>query len=355
MWPRVNARLAYEQLYIRTRDTPHSCTIVGRQDVMNGNEWDFNTCYDYVMQDDDKKLLLEDFEAITQLTWPLYDEYQIMRAEHVPLLTNLFSGVRELVLLIDTMVIAEEATKLRIMTESSNVNVSIKLVRCGSLADDCQVLLGCYLKHFYCHLSACNTDLRALTSLQSVEIEFSSTPTISIPDLPPNVSCVTLRPPHPLDDFSSVSGSAMLVDFLGRNGRQIEKLSIFKYIHHLDEERIPSTSLVRGLLDVVAEKCHRLTSLNLNYMVSPSIYRTFLTKLGANLTQLQMCVSFLDDDFMQTIVGCCKKLKYFYLKYDNRNVEDVDKCHHWLKLLPKLKEGLITRDDCFVEWKLDSE
>ncbi|KAI1305942.1 hypothetical protein HDE_01091 [Halotydeus destructor] len=289
-WSRENTRLAYEQLYIRTRCTPHPCTIFGRQDVMNGGKWNFNSCYNYVMQNDDKKLLLEDFNAITQLTWPLYHEDYIFPAEQVPLMANLFTGLTELVLMIDYLVIADQATKLRNIVLSLNMNVSIGLARSGFLAEDCQELLGCYLRHFFCHPSACDRDLQALTNLESFEIELSSIPTTSIPDMPPSVSCVTLRPPNLLDDVSSVSGSAMLVDFLGRNGRQIEKLSIFKHAHH--QERIRSIELVTCLLDVIAEKCHRLTSLRLNYMVSPSVYLTFLTKLGANLTKLQICVSF---------------------------------------------------------------
>ncbi|KAI1286499.1 hypothetical protein HDE_10874 [Halotydeus destructor] len=328
---RRNTSMVYEKLYSErsnpVRFSPH--LVIGLRDEIECEQKCIEACYQFVMQDEDKELFLEDFEAVKCLTILRFYDYGDVRTEYLPLLTSLFRGLKELALDITSKMYFEEAMKLKNAIEDLNITVSLRIQR-RSLPGDSMLILDSHISHF--HFTFC--DITALINLKELVIDFSKSPADMnrLLDVPKSLTSIQIP-------YLNWRDSDSVADFLAANGGQLEKFEMYGLVYAVSKEK--ADEHMKRLLEAIGDNCDKLKVLHLNYNVTPSIYLEFLTqyleKIGPSLTDIEICYASLTDAVIDTIVRCCTILKRLYLESNQSDQFNVEQSYEKLKTLGKLQ------------------
>ncbi|KAI1286497.1 hypothetical protein HDE_10872 [Halotydeus destructor] len=323
----------YMQLYSKRTITDN---VLGRNGELKISQCDLEAWHGFVMQHEHRERFLQDFASVTKILYLRDRQYDTITGR-LPLLTELFTGLKEVTLLVEREFSLQEAINLKNFSKTSTVRVYLQVDTFGSLTEDSRTIVDCYVKEYYHNLGPDeNESLANLENLKALTLCFSKASDLKcLPNIPASLRDLNLYWVH-FQHLDTISA------FVKTNGRQLKQICLLGEGFTDRDRKNPQTNeKVRNLLEAIAINCHELTSLHIAYVASPSIYRDFLAQhirhIGGQLTNLRIDYSSLNDSVVDTIVQSCKKLKHLHLACDPSDGLDTDKSYSKLSSLPKLE------------------
>ncbi|KAI1286495.1 hypothetical protein HDE_10871 [Halotydeus destructor] len=258
----------YMQLYSKRTVVDN---LIGRHDEIKCNANDLEVWHDFVMQHKHRERFMEDFASVKSVTYSR-DRQLSTITERLPLLVKLFSGLRQLILKVDTEFSLHEATNLKRFVADTTVQVRLHVEPLGHLTDDCRALVDSYVREYqFCFQTQETRSLTSLVNLEVLTIDFSQAPLILAdpPDIPSSVRCLNVN-------WVRCRHLDVISDIIRTNGRQLDRFCLRSYRFSEDKHRRLTDDSVRRLLEALVVNCPNLKLLHIALSrLSSHLWRVF--------------------------------------------------------------------------------